>query len=268
MRSASFAKLILIVSAVAPLVSCTTYMKRQECNRSNWFKQGERVAQEGSYLNGDNFILECRRVDAKIDETQLDLGFKSGREAYCRDESVYLLGKSGTFFNPEMCTNTASLRRKHTQGVNEYCQTSNGYNAGIVGKPYNKICPANLEPGFLVEFNKGRKKYLSAEIEGIESRLLDLEKDISYQNAEVFRLKASLAAAPPVEEQVLVNKYDPVTNSSNIVVENQTNDQARGYRSQLESQISVAEGRIYTLQGQQQELREQKRKLFSEMTLL
>lgn len=180
-------KLSLLTLAIIYLTSCASYFKRKTCEATNWFQYGESVALEGRRLTGDQFINECNQAEADIDETAVDQGFKSGMAKYCLSDVVFQTGKNGNFFNSEMCVgeNLNLLQQKHRQGVEEYCQRSNGYSAGLKGKPYNKICPAAFETEFVKEFNRGRKKYLTTLVE-------ENQKMISKLNAEVTKLETDL----------------------------------------------------------------------------
>lgn len=182
----------LILTALC-VTSCASYFKRKDCESTNWFQYGESVALEGRRLTGDEFINQCEQADADIDETAVDQGFKSGMAKYCLPDVVFQTGKNGNFFNTDMCVgeNIKVLQGKHRDGVNEYCQRSNGYSAGVKGKPYNKICPAGLEAQFVPEFNRGRKKYLSTlvaenqkQIGKLSSEINKLETELRFKKAE------------------------------------------------------------------------------------
>lgn len=187
-----FVLLLMILN----LFSCASYFKRKDCESTNWFNYGEQVALDGRRLSGDQFISECNLADADVAESDLDRGFKSGLEKYCQPETVFQTGKNGHFFSTEMCVGQAlsSLHVKHRAGVHEYCQRSNGYAAGAKGKAYNKICPTDLEPIFLPEFNRGRKRYLGVitiennkRITQLESEKSKLQSEIAFKKAELLR---------------------------------------------------------------------------------
>jgi len=268
MKQTPATRFFLLFGLILSLSGCATYFKRKECDSSNWFEVGRKVALRGERLNSDNFVLECRRVEASVNDTQLDLGFKSGMESYCQEESVFLLGKGGEFFNPEMCSSTTSLKREHVRGVKEYCKASNGQNAGRVGKLYNKICPADYEAAFLPEFNKGRKIYLQAQIAEREARIKEVESDIRAQTRERSSLEFQLATAPPVESLVPVTKVDPLTNRHHVEMERHENIGARARRDSIEANIRETKSRIYSLKGQQQKLRDEVRQLNVENSML
>ena len=55
-------RFLVIVFFSFSLVSCSSWFKRRECNKTNWFTHGEKVAMSGKRLDEDSFINECRKV--------------------------------------------------------------------------------------------------------------------------------------------------------------------------------------------------------------
>lgn len=189
-------RLLLLFSTVIFLVSCASYFKRKDCESTNWFEYGQNVALEGRRLTGDQFINECYQAEADVAESALDRGFKSGLEKYCQPETVFQIGKNGNFFSDEMCVGQGLnvLHAKHKAGVLEYCQKSNGYSSGAKGKPYNKICPAELETAFLPEFNRGRKRFLQVNlsenqksISRLDQEIRTLQNELRFKSSELSR---------------------------------------------------------------------------------
>ena len=217
---APFVLLPLVIS----LSSCSSYMKRKQCESTNWFDYGQSVALDGRRLSGDQFIMECMKAEADVAESDLDRGFKSGLDKYCQPDTVFQVGKNGSFFSAEMCVGEGLtlLQSRHRAGVLEYCQRSNGYAAGAKGKAYNKICPASLEGAFLPEFNRGRKRYLqtltsenSKEIAQLENEIIRLQSEINWRSAELQRYRsasgkadeASLARINDLNSQINSSRY-------------------------------------------------------------
>lgn len=189
-------KWALLVLLSLNLFSCASYFKRQTCESTNWFDYGQKVALEGRRLTGDAFIVECQKADADISESALDQGFKAGMEIYCTPEGIYKVGREGNFFNTEMCAGNGlnTLKARHNAGVLEYCQKANGYSAGTVGNPYNKICPTSLERDFLPEFNRGRLKYINTMISQNQTQISELERKAATAQSQLTYKRATLTA--------------------------------------------------------------------------
>ena len=52
----------------------------------------------------------------------------------------------------------ATYQAGRTEGLATYCTLENGYEIGYEGRRYRKVCPPELEPGFLQGFDQGRKE--------------------------------------------------------------------------------------------------------------
>ena len=227
---------ILLFFLIINLISCSSYFKRKDCEATNWFDYGQKVALEGRRLTGDQFISECYHAEADVAESDLDRGFKSGLEKYCQPETAFQIGKNGNFFSTEMCTGQGlgTLLAKHRAGVNEYCVRSNGYAAGTKGRAYNKICPAGLETTFLPEFNRGRKRYLGAVI-------AENQKEINKNERELTRLQSELGFK---KAQLMRGQYNAKDEKAMSVVRD-LSSQVRD----LEYSISSKQGQISRLQN-------------------
>ncbi len=180
-------KRVLMALAALNLVACASYFKRKECESTNWFEHGKSVALRGEWLNSDKLVGECRKVDADIQESQLDQGFKNGMQRYCTPDNSYRTGKDGDLFSRDLCEGPeiSRLLQSYHRGVTDYCAKTNGQNAGASGKKYQNICPKELEPGFLVEYRKGRKKYVQAMISTRESDILDIDAQLSNKRNQL-----------------------------------------------------------------------------------
>lgn len=232
------------------LTSCTSYFKRKECEQVNWYDYGYNVAMSGKRLSNDNFVIECKKVEAEMSESQLDLGFKAGMSTYCKPEIVLATGKKGEFFNAEFCDpgQAKLLQQKHQEGVLQFCESNNGYSFGASGKVYNQICPKNLETGFLTEYKKGRKKFLNQSILENEQRLSKLNQDSQRIKDEKTRYEYELRTVETVQ---LVKSNNAGTVQANDPIENKRRDlntkiNNLGYEiNNIENQKNKAQEQIY-----------------------
>lgn len=180
-------KRVLMVLAALSLAACASYFKRKECESTNWFEHGKEVAMRGEWLNSDKLVNECRKVEAEISESQLDQGFKAGAQTYCTPENTYKIGKGGDLFQKEFCDGPQNtpLMNAYKKGINDYCAKVNGQAAGASGKKYQNVCPKDLEPAFLVEYRKGRKKYVQAMIDDRQNEVRDIETQLSSKRSQL-----------------------------------------------------------------------------------
>ncbi len=175
------------------LSSCTNFFIRQECDKLNWYQLGYDAALRGERISNDQQVNRCRRAEAEISDSQLDVGFKAGMSRYCQPETAYQTGKQGDTLNSDFCeTNLIGLlKHKHADGIVAYCK--DGLTAGQSGKKYKNVCSADLEKTFTPNYKKGRKTYLEGlmvvkrnQIASYDIKLNDLRGQQSMAN---FRLQ-------------------------------------------------------------------------------
>jgi hypothetical protein len=266
----SRAWIFMLVLATLTLSSCASYFTRKECERTDWFEFGKSVAMSGNRLSGNSFVRRCEDAEANINHTALDQGFKKGMATYCQPDTVLALGKRGEFFAPDMCDgeNPRLLKQRHEQGVAIYCQKSNGQAAGATGKQYNQICPKELEEAFLVEFNKGRKKYLLANVQQAESEIDDIDRQIRDLERRRTNLGYDLNTIGDGKIIRREMKYDPVAGTHREEVSVQDDPEVKSRRERILSDMRSLDQQIDGRRGRQQELRRKIRELNAEILTL
>lgn len=229
------------------LCSCSSYFKRKDCEAMNWYDYGYQVAMSGKRLSSDNTISECRKVDAAIQESQLDLGFKSGMSNYCKPDIVFGSGKKGQFFNPEFCDpgQVKLLTARHTEGVNVFCEPANGLTFGSAGGTYNQICPKDKEEPFLKEYRKGRKKYLAASISENNRRMQQIDTKLSASTMKKVSLENDVKIIDAVQ---LVRPANAAAAET---------DPAETKKRDLRTQINQQENEIRSLNSNKNKLQDE-----------
>lgn len=187
-------KRIFMALIALNLSACASYFKRKECESINWFEHGKNVALRGERLNSDTLVSECRKVEAEMSESQLDLGFKNGMQRYCTADNGYQVGKKGDYFSRDLCEGPEInvIVANYKKGITDYCAKSNGQNAGASGKKYQNVCPKELEPAFLAEYRKGRKRYVQAMIESRQEDVRELESKINLKRSDLSHSQTRL----------------------------------------------------------------------------
>ena len=220
------------------LCSCASYFTRKDCESKNWFDYGYQVAMSGKRLSGDQYVSECRKVDAQIQESQLDLGFKSGMSNYCKADIVFATGRKGQFFNSDFCDpgQMKLLTAKHAEGVQAFCEPTSGFTFGSSGGVYNQICPKDKEEAFMKEFRKGRKKFLTASIIENQSRINKINSDVSSSTNRKFTLENDLKIIEAVQ---LVRPHAANANSNEV---DPAEQKKRDIRSKISQEESVLNG--------------------------
>ena len=228
---------LLLISLALSLASCASYFKRKQCEQINWFEHGKQVAMRGEWLNADRTVMECRKVEAEVSETQLDLGFKNGVSVYCTEPRAELVGKSGDFYARDICEGPTITRllQAYQKGNRDYCQKSNGYNAGVSGKKYQGVCAAELEKNFMPEYKRGRKVYLSARVTDLTFERQTLDSKISMQNSMSLRLNSHVRSLEN-QRQMLEDRRNFAVSSQNFTEANYL----AGEVGTLDNQLSTA----------------------------
>lgn len=229
---------LILFGVLLSLTGCASYFKRKSCEQINWFEHGKKVALSGQWLNSDSTVSECRKVEAEISESQLDQGFKAGMSKYCSKEQAYQTGKLGDFFSRDLCEGPQInvLLNEHKKGVKDYCAKSNGQQAGASGKKYQNICPKDMETAFLVEYRKGRKRYVQTMIETRQEEIRDNEVKINSLRGPLLYKQGRLSAMKNEKSNLETQKnFTPVENSS--------------LRSSFDMRINSISNDIYTLQS-------------------
>lgn len=261
-------KFFLIVTSASAQLGCASYFKRQQCESINWFEHGQSVAMKGQWLNADRMVNECRKAEADVREADLDRGFKSGVQKYCTGANVFMIGKNGDFFSQDICEGPqlSVLLNEHQRGVAEYCAKENGFNAGASGKKYQNICPKKLEDTFLVEYKKGRKKYIQAlienkkeEIQGLETKLASKRNDLSYARGTVASLESQKTLLDVQKNSALALKNTAMTDlldsqinnlNTNLINSKASLNQTETEVKNLESKKETLRKEISTLQAE------------------
>ena len=245
-------RLLILLCFLFVSAGCTSAMKRL-CENTNWYEHGKRVAMSGKRINADNFIKQCEKEEVIVDFSQVDLGFKAGMGKYCLPETVYLTGKSGKEFNPELCDGSpiAKLKAKHKEGVAVYCKPENAKRLGSSGKGYSKICPDSLESAFIKSYSLGRMKYLRELSRQKEKEIkLARRQERSYQS-DLTKKEKQLSGLPFVSEPKKDNKgkvINPLTNEQRAILEK---------RKALSADISKLEKKVESSRRKQSSLRQQ-----------
>lgn len=264
------AQILLILVGSGLTLSCASYFKRKDCEKTNWFQYGHDVAMSGRRLDADTFVKECRKVEAQMSFSDLDTGFKAGMAKYCNNDNVYEVGKSGKPFSYDMCDgeNMTKMKQRWAAGIRVFCTPSSAYRFGAGGGVYLNVCPKDTEDAWMAEYRKGRKIYLT-------SQIAEKEKEISRLDGEVSRLESKRTSLSQ-EQAMVANQtqfrtervYDPKTGS---YTERTIREQPQGAQmrsQQLSSDISSVNYQIESTRKKQRDLQEEISKMRTEVVAL
>jgi hypothetical protein len=167
-------------------------------------------------------------------------------QRYCTAENSYKTGKEGDLFSRDLCDGPelSMLLQNYRKGVTDYCAKTNGQNAGASGKKYQNICPKELEPAFLVEYRKGRKKYVQAMISSREDDVRDIDGKISNKRSQLSYAQVRLNGLESQKSSLEAQKnFTPAGNTGAI-------GYLDGRISSLSNDISTARNEVYSQQNE------------------
>lgn len=204
-------KIFSIFALLVLTTGCTNFMIRQQCDKLNWYQLGFDAALRGERISNDPQVSQCRKAEAEISESQLDVGFKAGMARYCQPETAFQTGKQGDTLNSDFCEGNVLgvLKRKFVEGNLAYC--SDGQTAGQSGKKYKNVCSAELEKKFMPDYKIGRRKYLSNLLVLAESKKREASAEISRLSMMKSNIDHRLSYIPYVK----AGEHDPYANDRN-----------------------------------------------------
>lgn len=265
-----FRRLLGIAIICALAVSCASYFKRKDCEKTNWYQHGYDVAMSGRRLDTDDFVKQCQKVEANFSFTDLDTGFKAGMAKYCTDDNVYEVGKAGKPFSYDMCDgeNLKKMKGRYTEGLRVFCTPSNGYRFGTSGGIYLNVCPKSTENDFLTEYRKGRKVYLTAAIAEKEKELARIDGEIRNLEGRRGILSAQQAHYSSQVEVRHENVYDPATGTYRQQTTTQPSQQGQMRANELNSEISGVNYQLQQARNKQKEISDELSKMRTEVVTL
>lgn len=207
-----FKKLCLqILGCIALLFSlgCSSWSLKAKCSATNWFEYSQKLAFEGKYLEEDPLVKDCKGLD-RTSATQLDLGFKLGREKMCTYDEIHSRAVNGQPVFFKFCDGLEMnlMKRRHQDGLVIFCTSERGYPYGRSGQVYLKVCNPKQETQFLPSYFKGRKEFLSQTL--ADSKEQEIAQSATVQSLASAEEHASRAynSIPHVLECRTINVFN------------------------------------------------------------
>ena len=114
------------------------------------------------------------------------VGYRDGANGY---RSTQLLEHQNACVKHGVIPDRTAYMAGWTQGVREYCDANNGYDAGERGDGYNNLCPDDQRQAFLTAYHAGRQLYLA------RSEVGDLEQQIGQREVRLDEITAELVSS-------------------------------------------------------------------------
>ncbi len=182
-------KYLFLINVVIIFTSCSALV-RKDCEKVDWRLHGENLGKTAQSLEGDQLITRCVGADYVINQSDLQSGYKNGVSLYCSKENFYDLGVKGDPNNISFCpTNShAKLNLEYQKGTQKHCTKRGAYLRGVEGKTASEVCDSKLSLSYKQYFQKGRKKFISSQIQNEELVIAKLRNEINQTNTQLYNL--------------------------------------------------------------------------------
>ncbi|MEZ4872127.1 MAG: DUF2799 domain-containing protein [Bdellovibrionales bacterium] len=246
-------KKLILIGICFNLVSCASYFVKQDCNKTNWFEYGNKVALQGKRTDSDAYLKKCEKVGADINYADLDVGFKKGMAQYCTKQGAVDTGRKGDFLNLDFCETAkhSMLKSAHAEGVRDFCSSDNAYKVGVEGWEYNNICPKDQEANFLVHYKTGRKEFFKLEIERRQQRIAELNQNIRGYEREREQKYYQLRSLP---KNRVIRRVKSPTSAGGSEIQVSESDEIAEQRNAIQSAIRRLDNQIQSAKSEQQQL--------------
>jgi hypothetical protein len=161
---------------------CRPILAKKSCSSIDWFRLGKQTAQSGNSIEDNPHLIECRSLDAKVDEEKLAEGYKTGLDSFCDEKTAWSKGFNGREFKESaLCSKEANKKARisHTQGAKDYCEPKVGKDIGREDKVPLKKCGAAWEAQYRIglrEFNQLKIEQLTTREKNLRENYYKLER--------------------------------------------------------------------------------------------
>ena len=136
----------LLVLLMVFLVSGCATLSETECVQGDWYEIGQTDGRSGFKVSRvEKHRKACNKANADV------------------DMDAYVQGRKN--------------------GLSYYCSPQNGFDSGLKGRFYNKVCPIDLEREFLEYYSYGQEIHIVRdEITSVENEIDKKEKKIDHKD--------------------------------------------------------------------------------------
>ncbi len=196
MKSYKVNHYLILFFCTLSMSACSSSFKKN-CDSTNWYERGKKIAESGDFLDSDNYVKRCEAAGVNISYQQLDRGFKFMREKKCQPDLGQQLGQAGKTYDFPLCENynAVTMKNAYNKGLRKYCSPTNAKIAGAKGEEYLNVCPKNVEKEFLAAYNQAKQTFVSKSIRKKESKLNQIDQQISQLKDKQNGLKKKLQQA-------------------------------------------------------------------------
>jgi len=149
-------------------------MSRDECVNADWrtigFEDGANGQAPGRI--GDH-RKACASHNVVPDRDAYLSGYQEGNQSYCTSERGQRDAQYGNRSN-DLCSVNTDYPAGYQEGLASYCTFDVGYEAGLSGEEYLRVCPQEIEKDFLIGYELGSETYR------ISQAIIELESQVAH----------------------------------------------------------------------------------------
>ena len=182
-------KYLFFFFSILVLTSCSALVRKQ-CGEVDWKQHAEKIGSNAQTLDRDELINKCIKAEFPLDQTTLQVSYQKGVNSYCSKENFFNLGLKGDKSLMAFCPTSshAQLNVEYTLGTQKHCTKRGAYLRGEEGKMASDICPQKQIASYQKYFQKGRRQFLSSQIQNEELAISKLKNEINQINIQLHHL--------------------------------------------------------------------------------
>jgi hypothetical protein len=180
--------IIFTIVMVVVVAGCASVSK-EDCLVTDWYEIGRMDGRQGkprTVLQGR--AKACLEHGIHADRQAYYAGHDQGLRYYCTEQNGFELGQKGRPYN-SVCPLQleANFRTGYNRGMQSFCSEPKGFELGYQGQAYRNVCPPEFEAEFRVGYEKGRERYrYESEIASLHRQLKSIEKKTIKKEEELY----------------------------------------------------------------------------------
>jgi hypothetical protein len=185
--------LISLLSILLMFAGCASISK-EDCMLTDWYEIGRLDGRQGKPRTAfQGRAKACLEHGITADRQAYYSGHDLGLTYYCTDQKGFELGQRGRPYNAVCPINLeAGFRAGYDRGMQSYCSESKGFELGRQGKSYRSVCPPEFEPEFRAGYEKGREVYeFESRLASLHNQLHNIERKINKKEKQLYAANLS-----------------------------------------------------------------------------
>jgi hypothetical protein len=180
---------IIITIVIVLVVAGCASVSKEDCLVTDWYEIGRMDGRQGkprTVFQGR--AKACLEHGINADRQAYYAGHDQGLRYYCTEQNGFELGQKGRPYN-SVCPLQleTNFRTGYNKGMQSFCSESKGFELGYQGKAYRYVCPPEFEAKFRAGYESGRELYrYESEIASLHRQLKKIEKVTRKKEEELY----------------------------------------------------------------------------------